>query len=544
MKREFNVGLYQFVFSVSQALDLINPVMSDRHKRVAYIAMRVAEAVGMTGRNKEDIVVAAALHDIGGLSIRKTDGERSYEMNTRSARFGYQLLQKFRPFRIPARIVRFHHVPWAHGDNREVEGIEVPLGSHVVHLAKRVHDLIDKHSPILSQVSRIRSEIQSMRGDALMPDHVDAFTDLALREAFWLDIHSPELMRIMADRIPFSTVELDLDGLLDFAELLAQIIDFRSRFTATHSSGVAASAATLAQLFGLPEVDCKRLSIAGYLHDIGKLAIPIDLLEKNGRLTEEEWHLVRGHPYYTYRILAPIKGLEDIALWSGAHHERLCGTGYPFRIHQADLPLEARILALADIFTALTENRPYRTGMREAEVIEILGMMVDNHELDSRIFKVLREHYGEVDRSRAAAQAEALAEYSGFMEGLAVLDLSAAKAAHLAWKHRLRAFLDGGNALTLEQAVSHHECELGRWYYGEGLHHYGHIPEMRALEEPHAALHQLIRAVLNHHERGRLVEAEACLARVEPLSEQIVSLLGRIEHKAAKLISESIGADL
>jgi HD-GYP domain-containing protein (c-di-GMP phosphodiesterase class II) len=540
MRREVNVGLFQFVFSLSQALDLINPALSNHHKRVAYTALRIAEEVGLKGRSKEDIIIAAALHDIGGLSSKIVDGKLTLETQYRSARFGYQLLQKFKPFRFSALIVRFHNVPWAWGSNMEMEGVEVPMGSHIVHLANTVNSLLDIKQPIFRQTGVISKRLAEQRDSVLAPDIVDAFLKISANNAFWLDLVSPDLMNLMTERTHFSSVELNLDGLLDFAELMSHVIDFRCRFTATHSSGVASVASTLAQLFGLPDEACKRVQIAGYLHDIGKLAIPTDVLEKPGKLTEDEWHCVRGHSYFSLRILAPINGLEDIALWCGLHHERLRGGGYPFNVNHTEIPLEARILAIADIFTALTEDRPYREGLDQVSVLNILGKLVNEYELDGKVFKVLKANYHDVDRSRVAAQHGALREYKCFMEGLTVLDLSGARSSHLSWKSRLRAYMDGKNTLSRKQLVSHRECELGRWYHSEGIHHYGHIPEMQALAQPHENLHLIIHALVDHHEQGRYDEAESCYAQVEPLSTQIVDLLTAIERNAAKSVADSI----
>ncbi len=539
MKHELNVSLNQFVFSLSQALDLINPAMADHHKRVAYIALRVAEAAGLSGKAKEDVVIAAALHDIGTLPRQDGAGGGAGYASLHSARFGYQLLRKFKPFEMSARIVRFHCIDWAHGQHREVEGEMVPVGSHIVHLANRVNALVDRERPILWQASDINARIGALRGEVLMPELIDNFLAVSAKDAFWLDLNASDLLNLMATRISFSTVELDEDALLDFAELLAQIIDFRSRFTATHSSGVAATAATLAQLFGFPEADCKRIQIAGYLHDLGKLAIPAEHLEKNGRLTEEEWMTVRSHPYYTYRILASINGMEDIALWCGVHHERLCGTGYPFGADNPRIPLEARILAVADIFTALTEDRPYRRGLDRESVLDILKKMVANFELDRKVVNVLEANYADLDRARVSAQRVALHDYQSFMEGLTELDLSGARAAHTAWKRHVRDYLDGKDALPREQLISHRECDLGRWYHGEGLRLYGHIPEMHELERPHRMLHELIASLVSHKENGRSSEAELCYAQIGPISDLIVKLLHAIENKAALDVREA-----
>jgi len=549
MKRGLNVGLYQFVFSLSQSLDLINPAMANHHKRVAYIALRIAETAEITGKEKENIVIAAALHDIGALSFKRNFQEdaaafrqRSLAFNLRSAHFGYQLIQRFKPFIEAARILRYHNMPWAWGSKQTTNNDEIPLGSHVVHLANLVDHMLDKKSPVLQQTAAIFSELQARSGEVLCPQFVKAFLEVSKSDAFWLDLDAPDLIHVLFERAPFSTVDLDIEGLLDFAELLAQIIDFRCRYTATHSHGVADAAALLAHHFGFPAKECKRLKVAGYLHDIGKLSIPMEMMEKPGKLTDEEWQIVRAHPYYTFRILAPIKGMEDIAHWCGLHHERLNGEGYPYRVSQTEIPLEARILAVADVFTALTENRPYRHGLDEVKTLAILEDMVKEFSLDANIVNVLKSNFEEINGSRAAAQAIALQEYKIFMDSIAILDLSGARTAHLAWKFRLRAYLDGENVLTREQLVNHHDCDLGRWFYGEGLQHYGDIPEMHSLEIPHAELHRLTHTLVHHYDHGEHDKAEACFTQLAPLSTQIVDILCVIESKAAEAMKSQIDA--
>ncbi len=111
------------------------------------------------------------------------------------------------------------------------------------------------------------------------------------------------------------------------------------------------------------------------------------------------------------------------------------------------------------------------------------------------------------------------------------LDLSKAKAAHFAWKARLRSYLDGERSLTLDEAVSHKHCMLGKWYYSEGLSKFGHIPEMKALEAPHEKLHKLIKNVINSKEAGNIREAESAYKKVPALSAQIINLLDAVECK-------------
>ncbi len=114
--------------------------------------------------------------------------------------------------------------------------------------------------------------------------------------------------------------------------IFAKVIDFRSPFTAMHSAGVAASAVRLARLVHMSDTECQMIRIAGNLHDIGKIAVPRSVLEKQSRLTPDEFDIIRAHSYCTYQVLDGLKGLEDIQRWAAYHHERLDGKGYPFKL--------------------------------------------------------------------------------------------------------------------------------------------------------------------------------------------------------------------
>ncbi|MCU7840653.1 MAG: CZB domain-containing protein [Candidatus Thiodiazotropha sp. (ex Troendleina suluensis)] len=133
--------------------------------------------------------------------------------------------------------------------------------------------------------------------------------------------------------------------------------------------------------------------------------------------------------------------------------------------------------------------------------------------------------------SHTAVMVEELrAQASTFKVKDTSLKLTQAKAAHLAWKGRLRGFLDGKSTLNSDQAVSHHDCILGKWYYGEGMDEFGHIVEMKKLEAPHAELHSVIRNILDLKNSGQTQAAELEYEKVEPLSKEVVQLLDKVEH--------------
>ncbi|WP_177420623.1 methyl-accepting chemotaxis protein [endosymbiont of Lamellibrachia barhami] len=132
---------------------------------------------------------------------------------------------------------------------------------------------------------------------------------------------------------------------------------------------------------------------------------------------------------------------------------------------------------------------------------------------------------------RASGLQQAISQFK--ISGAVTIDFEAAKSAHLAWKARLQGFLDGQTSLNQNEAVSHHDCVLGKWYDSEGLSRYGEIPEMRELEAPHAAMHELIKQIVQKKNAGSEAEAAQLLRQVDPLSLRIISLLDIVERKVA-----------
>ncbi len=154
---------------------------------------------------------------------------------------------------------------------------------------------------------------------------------------------------------------------------LAQALEAKDRYTQGHSARVAEESVRIARYLSLSEDEVQNIWIAGFLHDIGKIGIQESVLNKPGRLDADEWELVKQHPVFAARILEPIEELGDVIEMVRHHHERFDGKGYPAGIAGADIPLGARILAVADCYDALTSERPYRGPVPEAEALEIFA---------------------------------------------------------------------------------------------------------------------------------------------------------------------------
>jgi putative nucleotidyltransferase with HDIG domain len=151
------------------------------------------------------------------------------------------------------------------------------------------------------------------------------------------------------------------DELYRLGEIFARIVDAKSPFTAEHSVGVARLARYLGERLGLEAGHVDRLEIAALLHDLGKLRVPDEILDKPGRLDARERKIINAHSFETFRILRGIRGFEEIALWAACHHEEPDGSGYP-STSTPPRRLEARILRVADIFQAMVQSAPTGRG--------------------------------------------------------------------------------------------------------------------------------------------------------------------------------------
>lgn len=413
MTTEPHVSLLELVTSLSNAADLISPAVVNHHKQVAYIALRLGTELGLSKENIGNLVIAGSLHDIGALSLKERIEALNFELDDpyNHAEKGFYLLNLFKPFSKIAEYVRFHHTIWNGGDGAWVNNQKVPLESHILHLADRVAVSIDSRKEVLGQATDICSLIEQQNGKMFNPDVVDALKSLSGKECFWLDCVSDSIGRILSNLIEFKSFQLSLDGILALANIYSVIVDFRCRFTANHSSGVAVCAEKLAGLSGFSKHDTRMMKVAGYLHDLGKLAVPIEILNKPSSLTKEEYQIIKSHTYYTYRILEPITGFETINSWASFHHEYLNGSGYPFHHGETELSLGSRIMVVADVFTALSEDRPYRAGMDKENCLGIIRQMVNNKALDADVAALLEDNYEDFNLCRLAAQDISQKEY-------------------------------------------------------------------------------------------------------------------------------------
>ena len=400
------LDLTDLIYALSFALDKVEyelvGIETGHGRRVACLCLYMAEQAGISGEELRDYVGCCVLHDnaltefiheelsshhISEELKTKLSGLVSVDCITHDSVHGKIGERNIRlvPFRTNIEnIILYHH------ENADGSGAlgktadDTNLKTQILHLADEV-DINYKMSAMTeSEFIRITEWVQSQSGKMFSEEAVKLF----------LDAVTYDKIQYVKNRGAFASLKRGLRTVTDeysdeeihnFANMFARIIDYKSEFTQSHSISVADKAEQMAKYYGFDSEKITRLYLAGALHDIGKLIVSSDILEKPGKLTDDEFAAMMDHASATRYILRNVKGMPDVVRWASNHHEKLNGKGYPRNLTADQLGLEERLLACVDIYQALTETRPYKDGLPHEKAIAIMNDMVDKGEIDKDI---------------------------------------------------------------------------------------------------------------------------------------------------------------
>ncbi|HVE89904.1 MAG TPA: HD domain-containing phosphohydrolase [Burkholderiaceae bacterium] len=234
-------------------------------------------------------------------------------------------------------------------------------------------------------------EAAARAGQWFDPALVNAFERVARNTAFWATLESPSIDReVLALEPGRFRLPLDDEYLDDIAAAFGQVVDSKSPFTSGHSERVALFAEAIGSALGLSAARRRWLKRGALLHDVGKLGVSNAVLDKPGKLDAAEWEAVKRHSMYTEQILSRIGPLGDLALVAAAHHERLDGAGYPRGLGADAIAIETRIITTADIFDAISADRPYRKAVPIPQTLEMMAESVGTA-IDPLCFEALKE---------------------------------------------------------------------------------------------------------------------------------------------------------
>ena len=268
--------------------------------------------------------------------------------------------------------------------NSELFSLDKPKNIVDVEHEQHFHNWV----AMVSDIPQIKNFIKSFRSFMVLPirhghevfghviiancQHIRAFSSEQL-----------ELASILTNALAVYLKKIDSAGKLEkkydeFVQMAAKMVDLKDPYTHNHSRRVAAFARDIGYAMGLDDNSLKKLVAAGLLHDVGKIGIPDAILNKPDKLTNEEFSIIKHHPLKGSELLKRVTGMEEVAVWVSQHHERVDGRGYPKGLKGEEISLEAKIIAVADAFEAMTSDRAYRTRMPTDAALKELQFSIDS----------------------------------------------------------------------------------------------------------------------------------------------------------------------
>lgn len=330
------------------------------------------------------------------LNIVQHGGEITRELIETRCQRGAEIARQLRFSEAVAQGVQNLDEHWSGGGRPlGLVGTAIPVYSQIALLAQVVDVFHTAEGAAAAQ-----EEIQQRSGSWFDPAICAAFARVADEQDFWQQLAAPDLPQAVFALEPAQhVVALDEDYLDDIAAAFGQVVDSKSPYTSGHSARVALYTDMIAEVLGLSAERRRWLKRGALLHDVGKLGVSNAVLDKPGKLDSEEWRAVQMHAAYTEQILSRIEAFAELAKIAGAHHERLDGKGYPRGISADEIALETRIITTADIFDAITAERPYRGAIPIPKALEMMAENVGTA-IDASCFEALEQALQRLDQTR------------------------------------------------------------------------------------------------------------------------------------------------
>lgn len=432
------IQLAELISALSHALDITEGQPQGHCVRCCWIGMHLGQALGLSDQQRWELYYTLLLKDLGCSSNAaricqlyltddlafKRDFKRVGDSLPQVVRFVLQhtglkagLAERFRSVLNVlregpdlaqeliqtrcqrgaeiARLLRFpegvamgiYHLDehWSgQGKPGRLAGAAIPLYARIALLAQVIDVFHRTDGPAAAL-----AEARQRSGQWFDPALVAALEALAPQSDFWAMLSSAHINTALLALEPADcTVPLDDDYLDDIATAFGQVVDSKSPYTSGHSARVALYTDLIAEAMGVDAARRRWLKRGALLHDVGKLGVSNSVLDKAGALDGAEWEAVRLHAQLTEEILSKISAFSELAVIAGAHHERLDGKGYPRGLMADDIALETRIITTADIFDAITAERPYRGAVPVAKTLEMMAKTVGTA-LDPACFAAL-----------------------------------------------------------------------------------------------------------------------------------------------------------
>jgi HD-GYP domain-containing protein (c-di-GMP phosphodiesterase class II) len=397
------LDLNNLVVALSHAIDFMEMdflgVVSNHSKRVTYIALKIAECLALPPEARFDLVALSILHDngIGAAfqSIAGTEDEdgapsgaaglRAAEQAAVHCTAGEKNIEDYPLLTGAKDIITYHHENYDGSGFFRLRGESIPLLAQIIRLADLAESGSNLRNVDYEGKTKLYEFLEQRSGRIFAPTLLAAFREAAAYPAFWLDLQDEFVGAAIHRSAPHFGARMSFAEIRGATAVFSRIIDSKSRFTRLHSQELSERAGRMGERYGMDGEAVAELRIAADLHDLGKLAVSNAILDKPGGLEPSEVDAIQRHTYYTRVSLQSIAGFENITEWAANHHEKLDGSGYPYRLEASRLDFNSRLMAGLDIYQALTEERPYREALSHGRSMEILRGLATQGKLEAGV---------------------------------------------------------------------------------------------------------------------------------------------------------------
>lgn len=384
MRENYEVTLKQVIEVIHKTINFVEKKLLNHGERVAYIMLNLLKADGNYGHEEIlRICAVSTFHDIGAYKV--TEKEKLADVDSISpynhAVYGSLFIKYFSPLADLYNIVLTHHFSPKYYKTRGID---------VISKEGLLLNFVDYIDRIYLNKKSFPKKIFEENKNSYFKDNIDLFIKAEKQYHFISKIFDGSYVNELYDF--FETKVLEREEVIAYSKMLAYSIDFRSEATVKHTITVEAISYQIAKIYGLNDYKLSRIKVAAALHDIGKIGIPVEILEKPDKLTDKEYKIIKSHAIIGYNILSNL-GIDDIRDIGTLHHEKLDGTGYPFGLKAEQITKEMRIIAIADIVSALIGSRSYKDAFDKEKIIKILTDMVKYNKIDEEITNLFIDNY-------------------------------------------------------------------------------------------------------------------------------------------------------
>lgn len=393
------------VYAVNATLSRIDKRLVDHGERVAFVACELCEAGGLP-LDMKTLFLLSVFHDIGAYKTDEID--RMIEFETQDvwnhSVYGYLFLKYMTPLSEFAEAVLYHHASW---DKLQKIDTKQKDYASLIHLADRI-DIAMTYGRNSPQISSLLNNTK----DIFREDYVEIVRQCYRERRLFERILDGSYQEKNLER--YGQFFTSADETLEYLKMIVYAIDFRSEYTVTHTINTVSIAVNIARHFGISGEKLEKIYLGALLHDVGKVAIPEKILEYPGKLTDKQMAVMRTHVQETEYL---IKGIvsDDICRIAIRHHEKLDGSGYPYGLTAQDLTFPERIVAVADIVSALSGRRSYKEPFPREKTLAILGQMA-NTQLDPQICNYVSGKYDAIMRDTEPERLKIIWQYQSIME--------------------------------------------------------------------------------------------------------------------------------